>query len=332
MLRVQVLGGPAQDNALFVAADSGQGITRLLLDCGGHTLDAVPFSEVQQIDHVLFSHLHMDHVAGFDDFFRVNFERTSKENHLWGPPDSARILSHRFRGYWWNHAPGIQGTWFVHEVGPREIHSFRFEAHEGFEITHGAGTRLHSGVILQTPQVSVQAVPLQHQGVSLGLVLREPERVNVNPAALTDLGLKAGPWLAHLKAGATETLNVNGTLYDADELRARLLQVEPGDSAAYFTDFLLDEPELRRLTPVLAGIKNLYLEAQYAPEDIDLATRHHHTTVQQGATLAREAGVQELVLLHLSRRYDAPQWSHMLKAAQDIFPRTQFPPAWEARR
>jgi ribonuclease Z len=328
MLRVQVLGESGGDNALFITADGGQGLTRLLLDCGGRTVDVLPFGEVQQIDHLLFSHLHMDHVAGFDAFFRVNFERTARENHLWGPPGAARILSHRFRGFWWNHAPDLRGTWFVHEVGEGAVQSFRFEAQEAFEVQHEAGRRPHDGVILSTPQVSVQAVPLRHQGVSLGFILREPERVNVNAAALAALGVPGGRWLAQLKAGVTGQLDVNGVLHDAAELRARLLQSEAGESAAYFTDFLLDEGEVQRLAPLLRGVQTLYVEAQYAPADAALAARHHHTTAVQGAALARAAGVQALVLLHLSRRYDPPAWQAMLRAAQEVFPAARFPDGW----
>ncbi|MFC6750295.1 MBL fold metallo-hydrolase [Deinococcus aquaticus] len=97
MLRTRVLGRPAEDNALWVVADSGQGQTRLLLDCGAHVLDGVPFAEVQATDHLLFSHLHMDHVGGFDDFFRATFDRPAP-THAWGPPGTARILGHRFQG------------------------------------------------------------------------------------------------------------------------------------------------------------------------------------------------------------------------------------------
>lgn len=327
MLRAQVLGRAGWDNALFVTADSGQGLTRLLFDCGGGTLDALPFGEVMQVDHLLFSHLHMDHVAGFDDFFRINFERTGKGNHIWGPPGTARIMAHRFRGYWWNHAPDIRGAWLVHEIHQDRIVSCRFEAHEAFEVLHDAGTRPHTGVVLETPQVSVQAVPLQHQGVSLGYVLREPARVNVNTARLAHLGLRGGPWLAQLKSGVQGELNVNGTMFDAGELQ-HLLEVEAGDSAAYFTDFLLSDAERERLAPILTGVNTLFMEAQYAPEDTELALKNHHTTVQQGATLARQAGVQELVLLHLSRRYDPADWARMLRAARGIFPAARFPEGW----
>ena len=61
MLKVQVLGRPTGDNALRVTADSGQGQTRLLLDCGETTLNALNallLTELQAIDHLLFSQLH----------------------------------------------------------------------------------------------------------------------------------------------------------------------------------------------------------------------------------------------------------------------------------
>lgn len=303
MLRAQVLGLPAEDNALWLTANTGQGQTRLLLDCGARTLDALPFAEVRAVDHVLFSHLHMDHVAGFDSLFRAVFDQPGRENHVWGPPGTARILSHRFRGYWWNHAPGLRGTWHVHDVDGREVRSFRFELHEAFEVAHEEGTRPVNGPLFTTPEVSVEAVALRHQGVCLGYVVREPQRVSVDPAALRTLGLKGGPWLAALKAGATGTLDVHGTPHDADELRARLLRREAGESLAYLTDFRLDDAEQARLAPLVAGVDTLYAEAQYLPEDADLARRNDHTTAAQVAALAQAAGVRDLCLLHLSRRY-----------------------------
>jgi ribonuclease Z len=64
----QVLGGPSKDNALLVRVDSGQKIEYLLFDCGEGCLEKVPIRTVQEIDHLFFSHLHMDHIAGFDSF------------------------------------------------------------------------------------------------------------------------------------------------------------------------------------------------------------------------------------------------------------------------
>lgn len=328
MLKIQVLGQPAEDNALYVQADSGQGITRLLLDCGAGTVGQLAFADIQQIDHLLLSHLHIDHISGFDDFFRVNFDRQNKENHIWGPPETARILGHRFQGFWWNHAADHHASWLVHEVGAESVQTFRFEAREAFAHAYAVGSQARRSPLIQTPQLSVEAVDLQHHGPSLGFILREPERVNINPSRLAALGLKGGAWLSQLKAEATGDIQIGEQLWDADDLRQKLTDVQQGDSAAYLTDFLLSEAELERLAPLLAGVKVLYLEAQYAPEDLELATKNHHTTVQQGATLAQRAGASELRLLHLSRRYAEADWRRMLEAAQAMFPATTFAEGW----
>ncbi len=90
----EILGSPGRDNALLVRVDSGQSITRLLFDCGDGCLNAVPYSEILSTDHLFLSHLHMDHVGGFDYFFRCLFNRESKPNHIWGrlgPPTSSII-------------------------------------------------------------------------------------------------------------------------------------------------------------------------------------------------------------------------------------------------
>ena len=98
----RVLGQAGRDNALLVQVDSGQAVERLLFDCGEGCLSELSFAEVTSIDHLFFSHLHMDHVGGFDSFFRCTFNRDTRPNHIWGPPETARIMQHRFEGFLWN--------------------------------------------------------------------------------------------------------------------------------------------------------------------------------------------------------------------------------------
>ncbi|WP_255639365.1 MBL fold metallo-hydrolase [Deinococcus betulae] len=328
MLHVTVLGRPAADNALLVSAESGQGRTRLLLDCGAGTAESLPLATVQEVDHLLLSHLHMDHISGFDAFFRVNFDRQTRENHIWGPPGTARILHHRFQGFWWNHAPDLRGVWHVHDVGPGEIQTFLFRAEEAFAVMHSAGQRAQGGPLLSTPHLSVSAVTLAHHGASLGFRVQEPERINIDPAALRALGLPGGPWLSALKSGQPGLLDTPAGPRDAEQLRRTLLRREPGQSLAYLTDFLLDDAAHTRLTSWLAGVEILYAEAQYLPEDADLAARHHHTTADRVARLAADSGVGALRLLHLSRRYAPERWPEFLTVAQEAFAATAFPDDW----
>ena len=329
MLHAQVLGLPAHDNALLVTATGGQSQTRLLFDCGADVLDSLTVSEIGGIDHLLFSHFHMDHVSGFDAYFRINFNRAGPPNHVWGPPGSIGVLGHRFRGFLWNLTAGLSGVWYVHELDGEQVRSARFEAAEGFATAHDAGERrLNGQPFLSTPEAQLTALPLSHHGLSLGYLLREPQRLAVDKDALGRLGLKGGPWLAELKTTQAESLDVNGVSMDAAALRAELLRPLPSDSLAYLSDFLLDDAQLARLSPLLENVGTLYAEAQYGPEDTERADRNHHTTVVQVAELARRAGVDRLRLLHLSRRYSPQEWAAWLTAARTVFSATAYPEHW----
>ena len=79
-LHFQVLGAPGEDNALFVRVDGGQAQSRLLFDCGEHTASHLTFSEVYALERICFSHLHMDHIAGFDGLFRQLYPRLERPN------------------------------------------------------------------------------------------------------------------------------------------------------------------------------------------------------------------------------------------------------------
>ena len=328
MLDVRILGFPPSDNALMVVADSGRSRTRMMFDCGADTLAGVPQGEVQGIAHLFLTHLHMDHVSGFDSFFRPNFQRSNMENHIWGPAGTAKIMSHRFQGFWWSHAPELSATWFVHDVDASTVRTWRFEAGEAFAVMHEAGERAHDGIVLETPQASVEALALVHHGLCLGYVVREKERQSVDPAALAAAGLKPGPWMAQLKEPESTSITIDGESHDAAGLRAKILRTTTGDSFAFLTDFLADEAQRERIAPRLAGVDTLYAEAQYAIEDGALALKYHHSTVDQIAELARMAGVGRYVLIHLSRRYRPEQWKEMRDCARAIFPNSDFIPEW----
>ena len=98
----RVLGNAGSDNAAYARIETGQAVHRLLFDCGAGCPSALEPGEVRAIDRLIFSHLHMDHIGGFDTFFRANYNRPTKPVEVWGPPETIRILHHRFRGFLWN--------------------------------------------------------------------------------------------------------------------------------------------------------------------------------------------------------------------------------------
>ena len=59
------------------------------------------------------------------------------------------------------------------------------------------------------------------------------------------------------------------------------------------------------------------IEATYLDVEADLASKFGHLTAKQAATFAKQAGVGQLFLTHISRRYRERQ---VLEEAEKIFP------------
>jgi ribonuclease Z len=172
---------------------------------------------------------------------------------------------------------------------------------------------------------------MDHATLSAAYVVRETPRINIDSQKLDALGLGSGPWLKRLRgprADAAETVLIAGVSHRVAALQEALLITTPGESVAYLTDFLLDEAAQDRLTDALRGVNTVVCESQYRHIDLDLAQRNYHMTATQAATLAQRAGVDRLVLFHLSDRYRPEQWREMLAEAQTIFPATVYPEHW----
>jgi len=328
-LAFQVLGQPGRDNALLVTVDSGQAVSRLLFDCGDGCLWQLPFGDIQLIDHLFFSHLHMDHVGGFDTFFRCTFNRTAKPNRVWGPAQTGAILHHRFQGFLWNLHGGQPATWHVADIHPAHITTRRFELTEAFARAHDEADLPYQRRVLEGPGYTVEALLMDHGTPSVAYVVRETPRVNIDTQKLAGLGLAPGPWLKQLRGPPSpETIAIAGSTYRLADLQDALLVVTPGQSVAYLTDFLMDDGAQNRLAEALRNVTAVVCESQYCNTDLDLARRNFHMTATQAATLARRAGASQLVLFHLSDRYRPEQWLELLAEARAVFPATSFPEHW----
>jgi ribonuclease Z len=329
-LHFEILGLPGNDNALLVRIDSGQSLDRLLFDCGEGCLARLDFAEIMAIDHLFFSHFHLDHVAGFDSFFRCVFNREAKPNWIWGPPGSSGILQHRFMGFLWNLVKDDPGVWRVGDIYPDQVEISRFLTREGFAIRHDEGSRPLGGALVDDPDYTVEVRTLDHRTPSLGYLVREKPRLNVDVSRLAQMGLRPGPWLKTLKqaTAAEGEVTIDGQVHSLAALRSALLIETPGESIAYLTDFRRDDPTRVMLIEWLAGCTTMVCESQYRHEDVELARENFHLTSVQAAEVAAWAKVGELVLFHLSSRYTPPEWAGLLRDAQAVFPATRFAQQW----
>ena len=329
-IRWRLLGQPGRDNALLVEVDTGHSIDRLLFDCGEGCVSTLPFHDRIAIDEIFFSHLHMDHVGGFDSFFRANFDRSAKPNHIWGPVRTSEILQHRLQGYLWTHCDELSAAWHIHDIDTREIRTFCFELREAFAQGREQPPRAWNEVIVDRPAYSVSAYLMDHGTPSVAYVVREKSRLHVDTDALKGLGLASGKWIGELKnpAPGQATISAGGRDWPIGELREKLLRETPGESIAYLTDFLLDDGAIDRLAGPLANCSVMVCESQYLHADQALATKNFHMTATRVATLAAKAQVQRLVLMHVSDRYVGEELQAMLADARQVYPGAEFPADW----
>jgi len=332
-IRIEVLGSPGEDNATLVEIDSGSSLDRVLFDCGGGVLDGRSVSEIQSIGHLCLSHFHMDHICGFDTFFRHNYNRDTGPVHVWGPAGSTAVMAHRFGGFVWNLHHHQAGEWRIHEVADNRAKTTGFVTSEAFANEHSLG---------ETPagwdesgRFELKTIELHHGSIpSIGYRIEEPDRLNIDPEQLAEFGQPPGRWLADVKnselADESTTELPDGSSSTLGDLRADLMRTSSGASMAYLTDFYAEtgSGEWEDLVAWLSQVDTLVCECQYRHSDEALAQKNSHMTTTKVAQLASDAGVNELILQHVSRRYETADWREMLSEAQQIFPESKFPVGW----
>jgi hypothetical protein len=127
-------------------------------------------------------------------------------------------------------------------------------------------------------------------------------------------------------------VNEEGAIGEPNCYRSsRLPYVSSAETAAAqiaFT-FVLYRMKFDQLAGALAGCKTVVCEAQYRHSDLELARRNYHMTTVLSARLAAQAKVGNLVLFHLSDRYDQTEWAEMLAEARAGLSKTSYPDHWD---
>lgn len=332
-IQYQILGLPGRDNAMFLRVNSGSNYYRLLFDCGEGLLRHVRQPDIKAIDHLFFSHTHIDHIAGFDYFFRRNYDREGKPIYVWGPEKTSVIIHHRLLGFIWNLVGGAPGKWYVTDINESSMTSYSFKTSEGFEQRHLEYRTAFEGIVLETPGFLVKAAILNHIIPSIAYLVEEKESLNISKEELMASGLPQGPWLEKLKdfsLDENEIISLEGKDYALKDLRKQLLLRTPGEKIAYLTDFVFDEVSRQRAVQLIRGCDTVVCESQYSFHDEDLARKNYHMTTHQAALLAKEANAKKLVLFHISERYSLEEdYPMLVEEARQIFPETYFPEEWE---
>ena len=264
-----------------------RGGDRFLIDCGEGTQRQLLRSDVGLVDleEVLLTHLHADHVLGLPGMLKT-FALRGREIPVTvrGPRGTRAMLR----------ALGVVIGRLTYELGVDELDP-------GDELDRG--------------DYRITAFPVEHGRAAIGYALREDDRPGRFDVAVADgLGVPDGPLRGTLQRGDPVTLG-DGRVVQPDEVlgpsrRGRTIVVS-GDTAPTSS-----------VVEAAAGADVLVHEATFLADEADRARETDHSTAAEAAAVARDAGVRLLALTHLSARYAGRE---VLDEARALFPRTVVP-------
>jgi len=263
---------------------------RFLVDCGEGTQRQLLRSGMgfRKLDKVLLTHGHLDHILGLGGLMST-FSR-------WESIDKLTIYG---------------GGWAL-----RRVRDLLGVVLRGDEIDLTVGLEIiQSGPVWESSGLTVTAFNVSHRGPDCyGFLFEEPSRRPFLAEEAERLRVPHGPERRRLVEGETVSLP-DGRVVAPDQVLGPpvpgLKYVHVGDAGR--TDNLVE---------TCRGADALVIEATYLHQDADLARRFGHLTARQGAELAAEAGVRQLFLVHISRRYAERE---VRREAREVFRRTIVP-------
>ena len=220
------------------------------------------------LQHILLTHAHLDHVLGLAGLL-ATFA-------LYRVGETVEIIGSR-------ETVGFVRRYLGETIGPERERAYRLYAISPGPVLAGAGWRL-------------DAFPVAHRGTeSLGFAFQEDIRHPLLPERLEALGVPAGPERAELAQDRSVVLA------DGGRITPEMVHGPPvpGTKLA----IVGDTEEVATLIEPVRGADALVIEATFLESDAALARQRGHLTAAAAGWLAREAGVGELLLTHISGRY-----------------------------
>ncbi len=246
----------------------------LIFDCGeGTQRQMMRYGVGFSFSEIFFSHFHADHMLGVIGLVRTMglLDRTAPLA-LIGPKGANRILGAAL-------GVGIERNKFPVEI-----------------------LEVKPGDVLQRKEYDLVAFPTEHRADTIGWALVEHIRKGrFDPDLARELGVPEGPLWGQIHRGEHIRLD------DGREIGPEQLvgPARPGRKVVYSGD----TRPVAALVEAARGADLLVHEATFIDEEKDRAVETGHSTAREAGRVAREAGVRQLALTHISPRYtrDAPE-------------------------
>ena len=262
-----------------------------LFDCGEGTQVSLRRLNLKwkKIDAIFISHTHADHVTGLPGILMLNAQVDRTEPlYIYGPPKIKEYVETSRR---------VLDMYINYPIVVKEIE---------------APCVVHSG-----KDFYIRAFPLDHTKVCVGYTLEELDRPGeFNPDKARELGVPVGPLWAQLQQGF-EVQAADGTKVKPEQV---LGEKRSGRKFSFVTDTLYK----KTIADEVRGSDLLVCEGMFEAQLIDQAKEKKHMTAVQAATIARDAEVRRMCMIHYSPRYTDRELEKLLEEARQVWPKAEL--------
>lgn len=258
-----------------------------LFDCGEGTQMQILHTTIKprKIEKIFISHLHGDHIFGLPGLITSRSNQAGdRPLEIYGPKGLEEFVRTALK---------ISKTHLNYPLKFIEISS-------------------DEETLFEDDQFIVSCKKLDHGIASFGFrVVEKDHKGELQVEKLKALGVKPGPLYGKLKEGANVTLADGRTINGADFVglakKGRIVTIL-GD-----TRYTQNAIDLAQNADVLVH------ESTFNKDEAKLAKSYYHSTTQQAATVAKKAGIKQLILTHISARYLSKDVIELEKEAQEVF-------------
>ena len=262
-----------------------------LFDCGEGTQVSLRRLNLKwkKIDAIFISHTHADHVTGLPGILMLNAQVDRTEPlYIYGPPKIKEYVETSRR---------VLDMYVNYPIVVKEIE---------------APCVVHSG-----KDFYIRAFPLDHTKICVGYTLEELDRPGeFNPEKARELGVPVGPLWAQLQQGF-EVKAEDGSIVKPEQV---LGQKRSGRKFSFVTDTLYKTS----IANEVRGSDLLVCEGMFENELIDQAKEKKHMTAAQAATIAHDAEVRRMCMIHYSPRYTDRELDKLLQEAKEVWPKAEL--------
>jgi ribonuclease Z len=318
---IRLVNGSTGDPVLFI--DYPGKDDAFLFDAGENCgLDP---KRLGDLEGVFITHHHIDHFVGFDRIIRANLDR-DKTLHVFGPAGTIPKVYDRIKSYEFQYFPFQKIVLQVEELLPGRRRKALLECSRRFPTPEVSEEDWKTPVIYENTDLLIEATHTDHTVAGLAFALVEKTGYHPDPAKLAAGVLRPGSWVTQalelLRAGAApETvLEIEGGRFTLGALGEQYFASSRGARVAYVTDTYWSEAVQPGLLRLARGAYRLYCDSYYAHAHLARAGQFRHMTATYAAEFAKQAKVEQLILMHFAPRY-AGRYEALVEEARAIFPR-----------